>query len=98
MINRIVKMTFQASKVEEFKSLFEEVSTRIKNSDGCLSLQLLQDNLDKRVFFTYSVWTENLKLENYRKSELFIKTWANTKMMFAEKPEAWSTIVVSELR
>ncbi len=42
------------------------------------------------MFFTFSVWTSAEHLDAYRNSELFRTTWARTKALFAEKPQAWS--------
>jgi quinol monooxygenase YgiN len=52
---------------------------------------LLQDENDKNIFFTYSIWENDEALQAYRNSELFETTWAKTKILFAGKPEAWST-------
>jgi hypothetical protein len=35
-------------------------------------------------------------LEAYRSSELFEQTWAETKILFDDRPQAWSTHVVAE--
>jgi hypothetical protein len=42
------------------------------------------------MFFTYSYWDDATDLENYRNSEFFKSVWAKTKVLFSEKPEAWS--------
>jgi heme-degrading monooxygenase HmoA len=44
---------------------------------------------------TYSHWTGEEALDNYRHSELFRVTWAKTKQLFADRPEAWSLDVTS---
>ena len=52
-----------------------------------------KDFLDKsepNIFFTYSFWKNEAALEAYRNSELFKNTWAKTKVLFNEKPQAWS--------
>ncbi len=90
MIVRIVKMTFQPEKVAEFLSNFEASKESIRGFDGCEHLELLQDRHRKEVFFTYSYWRDEEALQNYRDSELFKETWAKTKILFDEKPEAWS--------
>ena len=97
MIIRIVKMTFQPERVQDFKDNFDKHKESIRNFEGCLHLELLQE-LDKdNVYFTYSWWQSPKDLENYRKSELFGSVWAFTKSLFADKPEAWSVNKIEEL-
>jgi hypothetical protein len=89
-IKRIVKMTFQADKIETFKTLFNERKEQIRGFDGCEYLELLQDVNLPNIFFTYSFWNNETDLDAYRHSELFKDTWAKTKVLFDGKPEAWS--------
>ena len=91
MIIRIVKMTFATEKVADFEKLFEETKERIRHFEGCLHLQLLNDVNNPNIFFTYSHWRSVEDLNNYRDSALFDDVWARTKVLFAAKPEAWST-------
>jgi hypothetical protein len=55
----------------------------------------LRDKHNTNRFFTYSIWSDETALENYRHSEVFKGIWAKTKILFNEKPEAWSMEVVS---
>lgn len=91
MIVRIVKMTFQKEKVEQFKQVFESSKDNIRNFPGVLYLELLQDDQDPCIFCTYSHWESANDLENYRHSELFKSTWAKTKPLFKSKAIAWSS-------
>ncbi len=90
MIIRVVKMTFAPDKLGDFLKLFTEVKNKIQHCEGCQHLELLQDTYNTSVIFTYSHWETEAQLEKYRKSELFKTTWAKTKILFADKPEAWS--------
>jgi len=90
MIIRIVQMHFHAEMVEEFLRLFEERKSRIRNYEGCLHLELWQDEHDHAIFFTYSHWENEGYLDHYRFSEFFKDTWGRTKALFAAKPQAWS--------
>lgn len=89
MITRIVKMSFFPEHVEEFKKLFDEYKSDIASSEGCLSLRLLQQK-NTGVFFTYSEWIEESYLEQYRASDLFALVWSKTKILFNDRPEAWT--------
>lgn len=95
MIKRIVKMSFMPEKVEAFKSIFENNWKFIKGFEGCSHVELLQDKLDPGVFFTYSLWQSEEHLNAYRNSELFSKVWSATKVLFNDKPQAWSVQEVS---
>ena len=90
MLVRIVKMTFRTDAVADFKMLFESRKHLIRNYAGCKHLELWQDKNDSSVFFTYSLWSSELYLANYRTSAFFEDTWQQTKKLFAAKAEAWS--------
>ena len=90
MFVRIVKMSFEPSKIEDFLAHFETNKMQIRNFDGCQFLELYQDKAQTNVFFTYSFWDQEKDLENYRQSDLFKTVWSKTKPMFNAKPEAWT--------
>lgn len=90
MFVRIVKMGFQPDKIDAFFENFEANKNMIRNFEGCLFLELYRDKYNTNQFFTYSYWEDEAALENYRKSDLFLKVWGETKAWFNQKPEAWS--------
>ena len=90
MIVRIVKMTFREGTAEQFKEIFHGSKNRIRESRGCIFLELLQDNENPNLFMTYSVWSSQSDLDKYRDSELFKTTWAATKALFASPAEVHS--------
>ncbi|MFN3315870.1 MAG: putative quinol monooxygenase [Raineya sp.] len=90
MLIRIVRMYFQEEKTEDFLNIFEQSKKLIRNFEGCEHLELWQDAHCPNVFCTYSHWIDESYLEKYRQSELFKSTWAKTKILFAEKPQAFS--------
>ena len=90
MFIRIVKMSFQPEKIEEFLANFNEKKEFIRNSNGCRLLELYRDKTNPNIFFTYSYWETEQDLENYRNSDLFKGVWAKTKVLFNDKPLAWS--------
>ncbi len=90
MLVRIVKMSFDPSKVESFLANFEGKKQFIRDFEGCEFLELYRDKKQRNVFFTYSYWNSEADLENYRTSELFKGVWADTKIFFNERPQAWS--------
>ena len=94
MIKRIVKLTFQPDRVPEFMAIFQASCQKIRASAGCKHMELLQDAAAPNVMFTLSIWETEADLDMYRKSELFKTVWTQTKALFADKPAAWSTLVV----
>lgn len=90
MIIRIVKMQFHLEKIDTFLEVFHNAADQIRNFPGCLHLELYQSDENPGLLFTYSYWEKPAALEAYRNSELFNSTWANTKIHFSAKPEAWS--------
>lgn len=97
MFIRIVKLTFQEEKVPTFLANFEQNKEAIRSQPGCKRLELLRDKDQPNIFFTYSWWEHTEDLENYRHSELFKNVWANTKVLFSDRPEAWSVDQVEVL-
>lgn len=90
MINRVVRLSFDPIQVEHFIQLFIKTQPAIASFEGCKGVRLLRDVKEQHVFFTYSLWESEAALEKYRQSELFQKTWAQTKQWFNDKPMAWS--------
>ncbi len=83
-------MEFDPDKVEDFLALFEEVKDKIATQQGCTHVELCEDAIQDNVYFTFSIWDREEDLENYRKSDLFKKTWARTKVLFCARPQAFS--------
>ena len=97
MITRIVRMSFQEEKTEQFLELFENSKEKIRKSQGCLYLSLHQDHHHPHIFYTLSRWQSQSHLDQYRKSDLFKSTWSLTRQLFAGKPQAFSLEEVTEL-
>ena len=89
---RIVRMTFHPDRVPEFLQMFDERSHRIRSFEGCERLDLVRDIYFPNVMTTISVWASEEALSIYRKSNVFNETWAMTKKMFSDRPEAASYI------
>lgn len=87
---RIVKLTFQEDKVQDFLSFFDTVKHIVNNFPGCEGMQLLQDIHNPSIVMTYSHWKDENDLENYRVSNEFKNIWSTIKPWFAQKAEAWS--------
>ena len=92
MIVRIVKLSFKPENISSFEHIFEQSKEKIRNFEGCMHLELLQDANNPAQFFTYSYWINQQALENYRNSPFFKATWSKTKLLFNAKPEAWSVV------
>jgi len=94
---RIVKMTFDPERIAEFLKLFDERSGRIRSFRGCERLDLVQDTSSENIMTTISVWASEEALAYYRRSDIFNETWAITRSMFADRPEAASYVRVREV-
>ncbi|SFS29710.1 putative quinol monooxygenase [Lutibacter maritimus] len=90
MFVRIVKLTFETTNIETFLTNFNDNKNNIRNFEGCRLLELYRDKNNTNIFFSYSYWDSEKHLNNYRNSELFKTVWAKTKVLFSDKPEAWS--------
>lgn len=83
-------MSFKPDGVESFKKIFETNWKFIKGFEGCSHVELLQDENSPNIFFTYSLWQSEQHLDAYRNSDLFAKVWGATKLLFNDKPQAWT--------
>jgi heme oxygenase (mycobilin-producing) len=90
MIKRFVKMRFKPENINDFKDIFKNSRDLIKGFEGCNHVELLQDEKDPCIFFTFSLWDDEKYLNAYRESELFANVWAATKALFSDKAQAWS--------
>ena len=91
MLIRIVRMTFQEDKIEDFLAIFNRSKRLIRGFEGCRHLELLRDKNVENIILTYSHWLSEEHLNTYRDSELFKTTWAATKALFSDKPVAFSS-------
>lgn len=91
MLIRIVRMTFHEEKVGNFLAIFNDSKHKIRRFEGCQHLELLQDKNFPNIFSTYSYWESENHLNTYRDSELFKNVWTLTKVLFVEKPIAFSS-------
>lgn len=98
MLIRIVRMTFKPEEVPAFLENFEANKSFIRNFPGCQHLELWQDETQKNIFITYSHWESEKALDQYRDSELFKSVWSFTKALFSEKPQAFSSKKLQEVK
>ena len=94
MITRIVKLTFQDDKVNDFLVFFETIKFKVNSFPGCKGMQLVQDQDDTTIIFTYSHWETEFDLNAYRDSATFGEVWPKIKPWFGGKPEAWTTSLI----
>ncbi len=97
MIVRIVKLNFKNENILSFERIFEETKEVIRGYEGCSLLELYQDVNDASIFFTYSHWESEDHLEAYRNSDFFKEVWGRTKLLFDDKPQAWSVQKIHSL-
>ncbi len=83
-------MKFKVEEIPAFLILFEEKRALIAGFPGCQGVRLLNDVHSPEIYYTYSHWNSPADLENYRNSDLFKGVWAETKIKFSDRPEAWS--------
>jgi quinol monooxygenase YgiN len=90
MITRIVRLSFDPQHVNAFLQVFADTKNDIRAFDGCTYLALMKDHELPNVYYTHSKWISDEALQLYRKSSLFKDTWAKTKILFNDKPLAYS--------
>lgn len=83
-------MKFKEEKLDEFFEYLKKNQHRIKAFEGCEMVEILQDKNNPGIVMTHSHWVDESFLEKYRVSDVFKEIWGNTKIHFADKPEAWT--------
>ena len=94
MLLRTVRMTFAPAHLDTFLTLFREARPRIAAAPGCRRLELWQDARYPNVLTTFSTWDDEEALNAYRRSDLFMTTWAKTSPLFATSAQARSQHIV----
>ncbi len=90
MIIRIVKLTFQEDKTQNFLNYFDTIKHVVNAYPGCQGMKLIQDIQSNNVIMTYSHWDSEEALNEYRDSDTFGTVWSTIKPWFGAKAEAWS--------
>jgi len=98
MIVRIVRMVFRPDTVADFEALFSEVRAKIEDQPGCRGVLLASDPTDPLVRYTHSLWRDADALEAYRHGDLFAATWPRTKVLFGDRPQAFSLQLYAPLQ
>jgi heme-degrading monooxygenase HmoA len=83
-------MKFIREQIPKFLEIFNQTQDLIQACSGCSEVKLFVDKRDPCVLFTISKWESLQDLEAYRQSDLFKTTWAQTKILFDDKAQAWS--------
>jgi quinol monooxygenase YgiN len=90
MLVRIVHLEIQPEFTSRFLQLFSVHQQAISQFEGCLSLQLLQDEKDPNHVATLSHWRSSADLDHYRYSEFFKSLWSQVKPLFSAPARATS--------
>jgi quinol monooxygenase YgiN len=90
MIIRVVQMTFQQNRADDFLEFISGIRHQIRNFPGCEHLDIFREIEKGNIFISTSHWKSTEALNQYRKSALFKTTWSRVREWFSEKPRAWS--------
>lgn len=75
----------------QFLDIFDGVKAQIRAREGCLGLEVLRSGDNEHIsVWTISLWENEVALNQYRESPLFIKTWSAVKPLFSGKARAWT--------
>lgn len=90
MLVRIVHLEIQPQFTPKFLELYSSHQAKISEFEGCISLQLLQDEKDPNHVATLSHWKSSEHLDKYRYSEFFKQLWSQVKPLFSQPARATS--------
>lgn len=88
MLTRIVHLSINAEHRSAFEAYVAQKISVVAAQPGCLSAEWLRAT--DGTYFTYSRWSAESFLEDYRKSETFAEIWPTLKAWFAAPARAWS--------
>lgn len=92
MILRIVRMSFDPYRIDNFLDYFATIKPDIENFEGCRKVDMYRDAEDENVIYTVSIWEDESSLEKYRESNIFRGRWEIVTEWFNEKPQAFSLV------
>ncbi|MCK5822505.1 MAG: antibiotic biosynthesis monooxygenase [Bacteroidales bacterium] len=90
MITRIIKFKIDTVNTDEFKQFFTLRKNDFSKIEGCKNMEILNDKEDKDVYFMYTIWETEFKLNKYRKSELNKTLWTKLNVWSVKEPQAWT--------
>lgn len=97
MIIRIVELQFESDSASRAVKLVKDIAPKVRQSSGCLHLEILVDVRKGGHISTYSKWESEDHLNAYRDSQLFKNFWASVKPHFKVPARAWSSFPVVKL-
>jgi len=90
MLVRIVQLHIQEAHINLFLNLYAAHQKAISTNEGCISLELLQQEGQADQVATLSHWKSEEYLNKYRNSEFFKTLWKQVKPLFASPAKAFS--------
>jgi heme-degrading monooxygenase HmoA len=94
MITRIVKLSFIDAYYLKFEEKFPAIQQIVLSSKGCNKVHLLKSD-QPGIYFTYSIWDDEILLNQYRNSSTFKEIWKEFKLHFKDDAQAWTTVNIS---
>jgi quinol monooxygenase YgiN len=96
MLVRIVQLHIQEAHIEHFLKLYAAHQQMISTNEGCISLNLLQQDGHPDQVATLSHWKSEHYLNQYRNSAFFKTLWTQVKPLFASPAKAFSYQIWNE--
>ncbi|MBE9467115.1 MAG: antibiotic biosynthesis monooxygenase [Bacteroidetes bacterium] len=90
MITRIIKFRIAPANTDVFKQFIALIKKDFSTIKGCKNREILNDKEDKDVYFMYTIWESEFKLNQYRKSELNKTLWTKLNQWSVKEPQAWT--------
>jgi len=90
MLVRVVQLDIQEEQIQLFLELYSAHQQKISQFEGCISLQLLQEDANLNHVATLSHWATEKDLNRYRNSDFFKALWTKVKPLFASPAKAFS--------
>jgi len=90
MITRIIKFKIEPVNADDFKQFIASIKDDFSTIKGCKNMEILNDKEDKDVYFMYTIWDTEFKLNQYRKSEINKTLWSKLQEWSKKEPQAWT--------
>lgn len=83
-----VRLHIPLNKRDSFLSQIHKTATAVRERDGCIRFDVLEDTVDQNAFMLYEEWSSRTTLEAYKASQQFADAGAVLFPMLEGKPDS----------
>ena len=90
MITRIIKISIDKEKQESFTKFINPLHDKFMQIDGCTQFEVFREKEENRIYFIYTIWKNEAKLNKFRKSDFNKSFWNKLNELAESSPQVWT--------